>query len=159
MARIGMRIIFEGHFIPIFKYLCSSLSYHWGVCYQPGLPCLVFYLFVELVLLLYPFPAFIWWELKKIKAEKKKKNECCNVVSYFYRKSLAPSSGNFRRRPPSRLGCRQDQEFSTIFCCFKLLGRPRPRPRPELSALLHDGFTYILPPMGFGWLSGGGPLL
>ena len=40
---------------------------------------------------------------------------CCQIVD---RKSVAPSSGNFRRRPAPRYECGQDQKFWRKLVCF-----------------------------------------
>ena len=62
------------------------------------------------------------------------KTDCCNVVSdFFYRKSIAPSSCDFCRRPPPRSTCLQVQKFWRFF---------------YYSKLLTEGFFYILPPIG-----------
>ena len=43
--------------------------------------------------------------------ESLQKTDCCNVCQIVDRKSVAPSSGDFRLQPAPRYVCGQDQEF------------------------------------------------
>ena len=49
----------------------------------------------------------------------------------FDGKSLAPYSGDFRRRTRQRQACGQDQEIEACFFYSKMLSRRLSRPRPE----------------------------
>ena len=54
---------------------------------------------------------------------------CCQIVA---RKSVAPSSGNFRQRQAPRYVCGQDQEFWRKKSFSKIIITPFPWPRPDL---------------------------
>ena len=108
-----------------------------GILLSTGATLSRFYLFLECGLLLYPFPAFIWWKLdqlcikkkqhtclkwtkllswcvfgfpaKKMKADTKLTVVmCCQI---FDRKSETPSSSDFRQQSMPWQSCRQVQEF------------------------------------------------
>ena len=53
---------------------------------------------------------------------------CCQIVA---RKYVAPSSGDFRRRPAPSYACGQDQEFWRKKSFSKIIITPLPRPRPD----------------------------
>ena len=77
----------------------------------------------------------------------------------FDKKSTAPSSGDFCRRPPARKACGQDQEFrekKTIWlnCLLDSFGgHGRTSARGSLR------FFYILPPVCTGGQGGVGPIV
>ena len=54
---------------------------------------------------------------------------CCQIID---RKSVAPSSGNFRRRKVPWYVCGQDQEFRRKKSFSKIIITPVTRPRPEV---------------------------
>ena len=88
----------------------------------------------------------------------KKTYEKLAVVMCFQfvaRKSVAPSSGDFRRRPASRYACGQDQEFEEK-SFRKIIFTPLPWPRPDfrerVTSMIFQGLRVFL-------LGGGVPIL
>ena len=63
---------------------------------------------------------------------------CCQIVA---RKSLAPSSGNFRRRSATQFACGQDLESLSKKSFSKILITPIPRPRPEFRECVTNGLS------------------
>ena len=67
--------------------------------------------------------------LVKTKMKAYRKLMCCQIVA---RKSVAPSSGYFQRRPAPRYACGQDQEFWKKTSFSKIVITPLLRQRPDL---------------------------
>ena len=80
------------------------------------------------------------------------KTDCCNVI--VARKSVAPSSDDFWRRPTPRYACEHDQEFLRFFCC-KVIITPLPRPQQDLrkcvtSMIFQELLFFLLGGPGWG---------
>ena len=76
---------------------------------------------------------------------------CCQIVA---RKSVAPSSSNFRRPPAPRYVCGQGQEFWRKKSFSKITITPLPRPWPDfrdcVTSMIFQGLLVFLLG-GLGW--------
>ena len=75
---------------------------------------------------------------------------CCQIGA---RKSVAPSSGDFQRRPAPRYACGQDREKSFNKIIITPLLRLRPDFRECDTSIIFQGLLFFL----LGGLGGGGP--
>ena len=81
---------------------------------------------------------------------------CCQIVA---RKSVAPSSGDFRRRPAPRYACGPNQEFWRKKSFSKIIITPLLRPRPELRKCVTSMiFKELLVFFCLAGVAGGSPI-